>query len=99
MLPNPDGCTVACMDLLVPGPCELLGGSLREHDYNRLKGSIEAQGFEEGSLDWYLNLRKYGTTPHAGFGMGFERFIQMVTGLDSVRDIIPFPRHTGRCQY
>ncbi|KAJ2020934.1 asparaginyl-tRNA synthetase [Coemansia sp. S16] len=99
MLPNPDGRTVACMDLLVPGPCELLGGSLREHDYGRLKSAIEAQGFEEGSLDWYLNLRKYGTTPHAGFGMGFERFIQMVTGLDSVRDIIPFPRHTGRCQY
>ncbi|KAJ2859027.1 asparaginyl-tRNA synthetase [Coemansia aciculifera] len=99
MLPNPDGRTVACMDLLVPGPCELLGGSLREHDYSRLKRAIEAQGFEEGSLDWYLNLRKYGTTPHAGFGMGFERFIQMLTGLDSVRDIIPFPRHTGRCQY
>ncbi|KAJ1668950.1 asparaginyl-tRNA synthetase [Coemansia sp. RSA 1694] len=99
MLPNADGRTVACMDLLVPGPCELLGGSLREHDYSRLKGAIEAQGFEEGSLDWYLNLRKYGTTPHAGFGMGFERFIQMVTGLDSVRDIIPFPRHAGRCQY
>ncbi|KAJ2742737.1 asparaginyl-tRNA synthetase [Coemansia sp. BCRC 34301] len=99
MLPNADGQTVACMDLLVPGPCELLGGSLREHNYCRLKSAIDAQGFEEGSLDWYLNLRKYGTTPHAGFGMGFERFIQMVTGLDSVRDIIPFPRHAGRCQY
>ncbi|KAJ2000375.1 asparaginyl-tRNA synthetase [Coemansia thaxteri] len=99
MLPNPDGRTVACMDLLVPGPCELLGGSLREHDYSQLKGAIESKGFEMESLDWYLSLRKHGTTPHAGFGMGFERFLQMVTGLESVRDIIPFPRHAGRCQY
>ncbi|KAI7826381.1 asparaginyl-tRNA synthetase [Kickxella alabastrina] len=99
MLPNPDGRTVACMDLLVPGPCELLGGSLRDHDYQRLKSKVESLGFEEGSLDWYLDLRKYGSTPHGGFGMGFERYIQMITGLESVRDIIPFPRHAGRCQY
>ncbi|KAJ2236865.1 asparaginyl-tRNA synthetase [Coemansia sp. RSA 485] len=99
MLPNPDSRTVACTDLLVPGPCELLGGSLREHSYERLKRKIDSLGFEQGSLDWYLDLRKYGTTPHGGFGMGFERYIQMITGLDSVRDIIPFPRHAGRCQY
>ncbi|KAJ1962036.1 asparaginyl-tRNA synthetase, partial [Dipsacomyces acuminosporus] len=73
MLANPDGRTAACMDLLVPGPCELLGGSLREHDYTRLRGRIEELGFEEGSLDWYLNLRRYGSTPHGGFGLGFER--------------------------
>ncbi|KAJ2553817.1 asparaginyl-tRNA synthetase [Coemansia sp. RSA 1933] len=99
MLPNPDGRTVACMDLLVPGPCELLGGSLREHDLGRLKDKIKACGIEEGLLDWYTSLRRYGTTPHGGFGMGFERYIQMITGLDNVRDIIPFPRYAGRCLY
>ncbi|KAJ1644325.1 asparaginyl-tRNA synthetase [Coemansia erecta] len=99
MLPNPDSRTVACTDLLVPGPCELLGGSLREHSYGRLKEKIEGLGFEQGSLDWYLDMRKYGSTPHGGFGMGFERYIQMLTGLDSVRDLISFPRHAGRCQY
>ncbi|KAJ1939705.1 asparaginyl-tRNA synthetase [Linderina pennispora] len=99
MLANPDGRTVACMDMLVPGPCELLGGSLREHDYVRLKQRVHELGFEDGSLDWYVGLRKYGTTPHGGFGIGFERFLQMLTGLESVRDIIPFPRYAGRCQY
>ncbi|KAJ2385212.1 asparaginyl-tRNA synthetase [Coemansia sp. RSA 2559] len=99
MLPNSDEKTVACMDLLVPGPCELLGGSLREHDLGRIEDKIKAFGIEEGSLDWYASLRRYGTTPHGGFGMGFERYIQMVTGLESVRDIIPFPRHSGRCLY
>ncbi|KAJ2829679.1 asparaginyl-tRNA synthetase [Coemansia erecta] len=99
MLPNADGRTVACMDLLVPGPCELMGGSLRDHDHERLNRKVQALGFEEGSLDWYVNLRKFGTTPHGGYGMGFERYLQMLTGLESVRDIIPFPRHAGRCQY
>ncbi|KAJ2367584.1 asparaginyl-tRNA synthetase [Coemansia sp. RSA 2610] len=99
MLPNPDRCTVACMDLLVPGPCELLGGSLRDHDFERLERRVGELGFEAGSLDWYVNLRKYGTTPHGGYGMGFERYLQMLTGLESVRDIVPFPRHAGRCQY
>ncbi|KAJ2785443.1 asparaginyl-tRNA synthetase [Coemansia javaensis] len=99
MLPNADGRTVSCMDLLVPGPCELMGGSLRDHDHARLARRIADLGVEDGSLDWYLDLRRYGTTPHGGFGMGFERFLQMLTGLDSVRDIIPFPRHAGRCQY
>ncbi|KAJ2449199.1 asparaginyl-tRNA synthetase [Coemansia sp. RSA 2336] len=99
MLPNPDGRTVACMDLLVPGPCELLGGSLRDHDYERLKGRVESLGYEDGSLDWYISLRKFGTTPHGGFGMGFERYLQMITGLESVRDIISFPRYAGKCQY
>ncbi|KAJ2511755.1 asparaginyl-tRNA synthetase [Coemansia sp. RSA 2049] len=99
MLPNTDGKTVACMDLLVPGPCELLGGSLREHDFERISHKIRSLGIEEGSLDWYTSLRKYGSVPHGGFGMGFERYIQMVTGLESVRDIIPFPRHAGRCLY
>ncbi|KAJ1761657.1 asparaginyl-tRNA synthetase [Coemansia sp. RSA 353] len=99
MLPNADGRTAACMDLLVPGPCELLGGSLRDHNYERLQSKVEQLGFEEGSLDWYVQLRKFGTTPHGGYGMGFERYLQMLTGLDSVRDIIPFPRHAGRCQY
>ncbi|KAJ2389774.1 asparaginyl-tRNA synthetase, partial [Coemansia sp. RSA 2603] len=69
MLPNSDSRTVACTDLLVPGPCELAGGSLREHDYNRLSSKVAELGFEQGSLDWYLNLRKFGSTPHGGFGM------------------------------
>ncbi|PIA16923.1 Asparaginyl-tRNA synthetase [Coemansia reversa NRRL 1564] len=99
MLPNPDGRTVACMDMLVPGPCELMGGSLRDHDYERLKNRVDKLGFEKGSLDWYTDLRKFGSTPHGGFGMGFERYLQMLTGIESVRDIIPFPRHFGRCQY
>ncbi|KAJ2160024.1 asparaginyl-tRNA synthetase [Coemansia sp. RSA 552] len=101
MLPNEydSGRTVACMDLLVPGPCELLGGSLRDHDYERIKRRIRDFGIDDGSLDWYAELRRFGTTPHGGFGMGFERYIQMLTGLESVRDIVPFPRHAGRCQY
>ncbi|KAJ2083824.1 asparaginyl-tRNA synthetase [Coemansia sp. RSA 988] len=99
MLPNPDGHTVACMDMLVPGPCELLGGSLRDHDFERLKSRIDNLRFEEGSLDWYTDMRRFGSTPHGGFGMGFERYLQMLTGIESVRDIIPFPRHFGRCQY
>ncbi|KAJ1733902.1 asparaginyl-tRNA synthetase [Coemansia biformis] len=99
MRPNPDGRTVACMDLLVPGPCELMGGSLRDHDYEHLRRRVESQGFADGSLDWYLDLRRYGSTPHGGFGMGFERYLQMLTGLESVRDLIPFPRYAGRCQH
>ncbi|KAJ2695819.1 asparaginyl-tRNA synthetase [Coemansia spiralis] len=99
MRPNPDGRTVACMDLLVPGPCELMGGSLRDHDHERLGRRIEDMGFADGSLDWYRSLRQFGSTPHGGFGMGFERYLQMLTGLDSVRDIIPFPRYAGRCQH
>ncbi|KAJ1920055.1 asparaginyl-tRNA synthetase [Mycoemilia scoparia] len=99
MLANPDGRTVACMDLLVPGPCELAGGSLREHSHDKLLARITDLGMEAESLDWYLDLRKFGTTPHGGFGIGFDRYIQMLTGLESIRDIIPFPRYYGRCQY
>ncbi|KAJ2772866.1 asparaginyl-tRNA synthetase [Coemansia nantahalensis] len=99
MRPNPDGRTVACMDLLVPGPCELMGGSLRDHDHEALGRRIDGMGFADGSLDWYHSLRRFGSTPHGGFGMGFERYLQMLTGLESVRDIVPFPRYAGRCQH
>ncbi|KAJ1673016.1 asparaginyl-tRNA synthetase, partial [Spiromyces aspiralis] len=93
MLPNPDGRTVACMDLLVPGPCELAGGSMREHRLEMLQRSIEEFGMSAESLDWYLDLRRHGTVPHGGFGVGFERYIQMITGLESIRDVVPFPRY------
>lgn len=97
---NDDNTTVAAMDLLVPRIGELIGGSAREERYDRLKQSLTRLGINsEGQLDWYLDLRKYGTVPHAGFGLGFERFIQYVTGINNIRDVIPLPRYNRHCNY
>ncbi len=98
MRQNDDGKTVAAMDLLVPGIGELIGGSQREERYDLLKSKMDEEGLSEG-YDWYLDLRKYGTVPHAGFGLGFERLVMFVTGVGNIRDVIPFPRTPGNCEF
>jgi asparaginyl-tRNA synthetase len=93
---NDGDATVACFDLLVPGVGELVGGSAREERLDVLEAAIPAGAHD--ALDWYVDLRRYGTVPHAGFGMGFERLIQYFTGISNIRDVIPFPRHVGTCR-
>ncbi|MBL8026270.1 MAG: asparagine--tRNA ligase [Fibrobacteres bacterium] len=95
MRQNDDGKTVRAMDVLVPGVGEIIGGSQREERADVLEARIREMGFRPEDYAWYLDLRKYGTVPHAGFGLGFERFIQYVTGLENIRDVIPFPRTPG----
>ena len=80
------------MDVLAPGIGEIVGGSEREADLEKLKTRMEEMNVPQDELWWYLDLRKYGTAPHAGFGLGFERLISFVTGMGNVRDVIPFPR-------
>lgn len=89
---NEDGKTVRAVDVLVPGIGELIGGSERENDYDKLKNRIVELGMNPEDYWWYLDLRKYGSVPHAGFGMGFERLIRYVTGMSNLRDVIPYPR-------
>lgn len=96
---NPDGKTVAAMDVLVPGVGELIGGSAREDDYEVLKARIEESGMPIEPYEGYLDLRKYGSVPHAGFGLGFERLILFATGMTNIRDVIPFPRYPGNAAY
>jgi asparaginyl-tRNA synthetase len=89
---NDDGRTVAAMDLLVPRVGELIGGSQREERYDVLERRILNNGMKPETFWWYTDLRRFGTVPHAGFGLGFERFLMMVTGVTNIRDVIPFPR-------
>ena len=89
---NDDGRTVAAMDVLVPGIGELIGGSQREERYDVLVQKIHEMGMHEDDYAWYLDSRKYGSVPHAGFGLGFERMMMLVTGIGNIRDVIPFPR-------
>ncbi|MFW5747610.1 MAG: asparagine--tRNA ligase [bacterium] len=89
---NEDGKTVRAMDVLVPRLGEIIGGSEREADHNVLLNRIREQGLDEKEYWWYLDLRRFGTVPHAGFGLGFERLVQYVTGMQNIRDVIPFPR-------
>jgi asparaginyl-tRNA synthetase len=96
MKQNDDGKTVRAMDVLVPRLGEIIGGSEREDDYDKLKERIEELSFDEKDYDWYLDLRRYGTVPHSGFGLGFERLIQYATGMVNIRDVIPFPRTPGK---
>ena len=95
---NPDGKTVAAMDCLVPGIGEIIGGSQREDDYDKLSQRIEELGLEKDSYDFYLDLRKYGSARHAGFGLGFERCVMYLTGVSNIRDVIPFPRTVNNCE-
>ena len=95
---NPDGKTVAAVDCLVPGVGEITGGSQREDNYELLKGRIEELGMKPEDYDFYLDLRKYGSTRHAGFGLGFERCVMYLTGIGNIRDSIPFPRTVGNCE-
>ncbi|MBQ2955067.1 MAG: asparagine--tRNA ligase, partial [Clostridia bacterium] len=99
MRANEDGKTVAAADLLVPGVGELCGGSQREERLDVLTARIEELGMNVEDYWWYLELRKYGTTPHAGFGMGFERMIMYLTGISNIRDVLPFPRTTGTAEF
>ena len=95
---NEDGKTVAAMDCLVPGIGEIIGGSQREDDYEKLLGRMKELGLAEEDYGFYLDLRKYGSTHHAGFGLGFERCVMYLTGMGNIRDVIPFPRTVNNCE-
>ncbi len=94
---NEDGKTVAAMDCLVPGIGEIIGGSQREDDYDKLAKRMDELGLDKESYDFYLDLRKYGSARHAGFGLGFERCVMYLTGVGNIRDVIPFPRTVNNC--
>lgn len=96
---NEDGKTVRAMDLLVPKIGEIIGGSQREDDYDTLLARIREAGLNPDDYWWYLELRRFGSVPHAGFGLGFERLIQFVTGMNNIRDVIPFPRTPGNVSF
>ena len=95
---NPDGKTVAAMDCLVPGIGEIIGGSQREDNYEILKNRIEELGMKPEDYGFYMDLRKYGSARHAGFGLGFERCVMYLTGMGNIRDVLPFPRTVGNCE-
>lgn len=95
---NKDGKTVAAMDCLVPGIGEIIGGSQREDDYDKLMTRINELGMDAKDYDFYLDLRKYGSARHAGFGLGFERCVMYITGMGNIRDVLPFPRTVGTCE-
>ncbi len=96
---NDDGKTVAAVDLLVPGAGELMGGSQREERYDYLEKRMKEMKIAKEGMEWYLNLRKYGGCVHSGFGMGFERFLIYITGVENIRDVIPYPRTPGNCDF
>lgn len=99
MKQNSDGKTVAAADLEIPGVGELMGGSQREEDYDKLITRMQELSMDPKEMEWYLNLRKYGTCVHSGFGMGFERLLIYLTGVDNIRDVIPFPRTPRNCEF
>ena len=96
---NDDGKTVAAMDMLVPGVGEIIGGSQREERLDVLLARMEECNLKEEDYWWYVNLRKYGGTKHAGYGLGFERIIMYLTGVSNIRDVIPYPRTVGNAEY
>ena len=99
MKENPDGKTVAAVDLEVPGAGEIMGGSQREEDYDKLFKRMDELDMDKSVLDWYINLRKFGGCVHSGFGMGFERLLIYLTGVENIRDVIPYPRTPGSCDF
>ena len=99
MKQNEDGKTVAAVDLEVPGAGELMGGSQREENYEKLLNRMKELNMNTKELEWYLNLRRYGTCIHSGFGMGFERLLIYLTGVENIRDVIPYPRTPGNCEF
>lgn len=99
MRENEDGKTVAAMDVIVPKIGEIVGGSQREERLGVLEDKIKKMGLNKEDYWWYLELRKYGTVPHAGYGVGFERLVQFVTGMENIRDVIPFPRYPGSAEF
>ena len=96
---NPDGKTVAAVDLEVPGAGEIMGGSQREENYDVLVTRMKEMGIDQDPLYWYLDLRRYGSVVHSGFGIGFERLLMYVTGMENIRDVIPFPRTPNNCEF
>ena len=99
MKQNPDGRTVRAMDVLFPAIGEIIGGSEREADYDKLLASIDERGIPMKDMWWYLDTRRFGTVPHAGFGLGFERLVLFVTGMTNIRDVIPFPRTPNNAEF
>ena len=99
MKTNEDGKTVQGTDVLFPQIGEIIGGSVREEDYDTLVARAEEMGVPHKDIWWYLDIRKYGTCPHAGFGLGFERLMLFVTGMQNIRDVIPFPRTPKSAQF
>ena len=99
MRENDDGKTVAALDVLVPKVGEIIGGSQREERYDLLKSKFEKHHLDLEAYQWYLDLRKYGSVPHGGFGLGFERLVQFATGMENIRDAIAFPRIPGNCEF
>ena len=99
MKQNDDGKTVAAADLLVPGIGEIIGGSQREENYDKLLSRMKELNMPIENYNWYLDLRKYGSCVHSGFGLGFERAIMYLTGMQNIRDVIPFPRTPKNCEF
>jgi asparaginyl-tRNA synthetase len=96
---NDDGKTVRAMDILFPGIGEIVGGSQREERLDFLTQRMREMKIPEKELWWYLDTRRFGTCPHAGFGLGFERMVQFITGMGNIRDVIPFPRYPGHVEF
>lgn len=99
MKQNDDGKTVRAMDILAPGIGEIIGGSQREESYEKLSKRMDEMGMDKKNIEWFLELRKFGTVPHSGFGLGFERMMMYVTGMSNIRDVIPFPRTPGNAKF
>ena len=99
MYQNDDGKTVRGVDLLVPGSGELMGGSERETRLDLLTGRMDELNISKDQMDWYVNLRRFGGCTHSGFGMGFERLIMYLTDIENIRDVIPYPRTPGNCEF
>jgi asparaginyl-tRNA synthetase len=99
MRANEDNKTVAAMDILVPKVGEIIGGSQREERLGQLEAKLREFNLPADDYWWYLELRKYGSVPHAGFGAGFERLVQFTTGMENIRDVIPFPRYPGKADF
>jgi asparaginyl-tRNA synthetase len=96
---NEDGRSVAAMDVLAPGIGEIIGGSQREERLEVLERRMNDMGLDKETYDWYLDFRRYGSVPHAGFGLGFERLVSYLTGMANIRDVIPYPRVPGRADF
>jgi asparaginyl-tRNA synthetase len=94
-----DGKTVRAMDVLFPGIGEIIGGSQREDNYDKLMERVNEVGIDPQTIWWYLETRKFGTAPHSGFGLGFERLVLFVTGMGNIRDVIPFPRYPKSAEF
>ena len=99
MKQNEDGKTVRAMDVLFPGIGEIIGGSERETDINKILDRMHEVGIPEESMNWYLDSRRFGSVPHSGYGLGFERLLHFITGMTNIRDVIPFPRTPKNCLY